>query len=177
MKLKIGFIFVFSIWITKALATDQIYDVISYNDSTYLIFSRNILEARDYPLDPLIWQLYKNTLSRHKADSIIACTNWCSRGYFADWEIRNDSLILKSIKNGAPNNPRKINLNYIFEDRNTQNGVLADWFSGILRIMYIKPFVSKYKEVIAYNFIIENGIVKIKAKQNNLLKYQKMNCP
>ena len=169
MKLKIGFIFVFSIWITKALATDQIYDVISYNDSTYLIFSRNIFVANNYPLRPLIQQLYEDTLSRHKVDSIIGATRWCTRGYFADWEIRNDSLILKNIERSSSNsnNPRIINLNYIFEDRNIQNGVFADWFSGLLEIMYIEPFVSKYKEVIAYIFIIENGTIKVKVKAKN----------
>ena len=141
-----------------------------------------MLEARDYPFDPYIWIFLKDTLNQHKFEKFssigadgnsyssykihfLGSTRWCLRGYVGSWEIRNDSLVLKSITSGSG---EKIDLDYLFENRDANNGVLADWYSGILRI--IPSTVSYYNwydtKSIVYIFVIENGIVKSKQRRN-----------
>jgi len=167
MRLKFILLLFFLLWVVdKSLATDQVYDSVVYNDTTYVIYSRNILEARDYPFDPLIWKFYKDTLTRYKVEyPIMAATNYCLRGYMAEWKIKNDSLLLKNLKNGSG---EEINLNYLFENRETENGVLADWFSGILRVI---PVVESYynwydTKFITYIFVVKNGIIIGQYKRN-----------
>ena len=183
-KMRLKFVFLlFFLWIiSKSFATEQAYDVITHNDTVYVIYSLNILEARDYPFEPYIGIFLKDTLNQHKFDKFnsigadgnpsssyiihfLKSTGWCLRGYVGNWEIQNDSLILKSITSGLG---KKIDLDYLFENRDTRNGVLADWYSGILRV--IPSVVSYYSwhdtKSITYIFGIENGIVKVKHKRN-----------
>ena len=183
MKLKFVFLLSFLLWtISKSFATEQVYDTIVYNDTVYVIYSRNLLEAKDYPFEPYINIFLKDTLNQHKFDKLtrhdgndeistgyiihfIGSTRWCLRGYIGNWVIQNDSLILKSITSGSG---KEIDLDYLFENRDTKNGVLADWYSGILRVI---PSTESYYNIyfgksIAYIFVIENGIVKVKHKRN-----------
>ena len=166
MKSKIGFLFFLSLlFVSKSFETEQVHDRIVYNDTTYIIYSRNLLEASDYPLEPLIWKLYRDTLTRHKLD-LFKHPSWCLRGYMAEWEIRNDSLMLIKLKNG---HGEEINLDSFFEDRNTKNGVFADWYNfGSLRVIPYGPPYNWYDiKFIAYVFRVHNGIVIFKHKFGN----------
>jgi hypothetical protein len=159
MKNKILAIAISFLLAVNAFATDQIVDVILYNDTLYYIYSRNLLEARDYPLAPLINKLYaQDSISRQKADSLIkGGYSWNLRGYYAEWEIRNDSLILNSIKHPS-SPPEDVPLSFLFEERDVANGVLADWYSGRLHITHRNTYDAYFGNFVA-TFIIHHGCI------------------
>jgi len=182
IRLKLVIVLFLSLWITnKSFATEQVYDTILYNDTIFEIFSDNILQANDYPFASYIPIFLKDTLNQHKFDKFssigaddnpsssyiihfLGSTRWCLRGYIGSWEIRNDSLILNSITDGAF---QKIDLDYLFEGRNTENGVFADWYSGFLRVLCPTTIWGRHdRENIAYAFVIRDGIVLGKLKGN-----------
>jgi hypothetical protein len=159
MKNKILAIVILFLFAVKAFATDQVLDVIIYNDTLYYIHSKNILEARDYPLDPLIWKLFsQDSIGRQKINSLTKSTRWNLRGYCAEWEIRNDSLILNRIMHPGISSDT-VPLSFLFEEKDIKNGVLADWYSGILRVINIKKYHSEYSEDIVVAFLIQNGCI------------------
>ena len=108
MRLKFVFLLFFSLWsINKSFASDQVYDIIAYNDTSYVIYSRNILDAKDYPFDPYIWAFLEDTLNQHKFDKFsgigadgnpsssytihfLGSSHWCLRGYIGNWDIRKN---------------------------------------------------------------------------------------
>jgi hypothetical protein len=169
MQYKILAIVISLLIAESAFATDQVLDVIIYKDTLYYIHSKNILDAQDYPLEPLINKLFvQDSIGRQKVDSLMKCYHWNLRGYCAEWEIRNDSLILNSIKHPS-SHPENVPLSFLFEDKDVKNGVFADWYSGILRVINIVPYHSIYNTDIVVAFLIQNGCI-IAVRENKKWK-------
>ena len=101
-------------------ATTQICDRIIYDSNEY---SGNYDE---FPLEDY-WS------DEHPKPKLLSMgSTACWRGYIATWEVRNESLFLKSLsKEALPNDDETpIPLQSVFSDGN--GPILADWFSGVL---------------------------------------------
>ena len=165
MKLKFIFLVLFSLLIVnKSFATDQAYEIVRYNGAIYGIFSNTDLRERHYPFEPLIWKWHSDTLTRHKLDAFSHPT-WLHRGYLTNWEIRNDSLILKRVRTGHFARPHEVSLDFLFPDRNTENGVFADWFSGRLSLFCVTTW--NHRDNIVLTFGISNGKILGKRDRRN----------
>ena len=135
MRLKFIFLLLFSLWgISKTFASGRANDGLLYDGVFYTIFYNYDLQAfgGGYPLEPLIREWRSDSLRKHKLDAFEFGVTWMRNGYVADWEIRNDSLILNRVWTGHFARPHQISLDFLFPDRDTENGVFADWFSGRL---------------------------------------------
>lgn len=71
----------------------------------------------------------KTTSEGSFIEGISSSSNW--RGYVATWELENDTLYLREIKNLWE---ISVDLSTIFKDRDTSQKIKADWFNGELRI-------------------------------------------
>lgn len=131
----------------------QWYDVLFYENKQYYVYSKDIISATDYPFTPVIKKLYRNPAQKYKIDSLLTCVTSCNRGYVATWEIQNDSLKLKKLNN-FKNGFSQVELDFIFEEQEIQNGVFANWFTGFIRLIE-----SPYETDIIHYFIIKDGIV------------------
>jgi len=113
---------------TSALATGQEPDRIIYQNQERMLFS-NPLE--DY---------YANGRKRpnYMIEPFTTSTgNW--RGYVATWQIDGENLFLIKVDswlcNGATKNScRQVTLNELFPNKVSGDKVLANWFSGELRV-------------------------------------------
>lgn len=113
-------------------ATTQIRDRIIYDSNEY---------SGDYEEFPLedYWS------DEHPKPKLLSMgSTACWRGYIATWEVRNESLFLKSLsKEALPNDDETpIPLQSVFPDANGY--ILADWFSGVLECNR----GAKYKEIL-----------------------------
>ena len=181
---KIGFLFFLLLsGVSKLFACAQVPDRIIFNDTLYALHSRDIHEARDYPFFPIKMEFFRDSTRRHKMDSLFrGASRSALRGYVAHWEIRNDSLFLRHLTRGPIHPPdkivlptifgyhaKKIDLDYLFEDRNTKNGVFADWFRfGSLSLIPfgLPPWYGI--ESVKYVLRVHNGIVVRKHRCGNV---------
>ena len=112
--------FVVLVFSSLCPATTQICDRLIYDSNEY---SGNYDE---FPLE----EYWSDEHPKPKWLSMASTACW--RGYIARWEVRNESLWLKSL--GRPNLPNDdetpIPLQSVFPDAN--GPILADWFSGVL---------------------------------------------
>ena len=101
-------------------ATTQIRDRIIYDSNEYSG------SYDEFPLE------YYWSDEHPKPEFMSMGSTACWRGYIATWEVRNKSLLLKSLgKENFPNDDETpIPLQSVFPD--TNGPVLADWFSGVL---------------------------------------------
>jgi hypothetical protein len=144
--------------IEKVSGTAQIPDFLIYKGDTLSIYA-NPLES------------YFDSISR--PDSIFEKYGYnstaCWRGYIGYWELRNDSLFLVELHGDST----KIDLSLIFNNRNTDKKIFADWVDY--------PINNPYGELIHYehmgyasiyeferDFIIKKGILtEIKEYDNS----------
>ena len=68
--------------------------------------------------------------SLNKLPKFISPSTACWRGYYGSWEIRDNKLMLTSLK-AYIEGYKEVNLNYLFPD---QTEVFANWFTGIIKI-------------------------------------------
>ena len=113
-------LFVVLIFSSLCSATTQICDRIIYDSNEY---------SGDYDEFPLedYWS------DEHPKPKLLSMgSTACWRGYIATWEVRNESLFLKSLSKEALLNDDEtpIPLQSVFPDGN--GPILADWFSGVL---------------------------------------------
>lgn len=101
-------------------ATTQIQDRIIYDSNEYFG------DYEEFPLEDY-W-----SDENPKPECLYMKSTACWRGYIATWEVRNESLFLKSLnKEALPNDDEiPIPLQSVFPDANVP--VPADWFSGVL---------------------------------------------
>jgi len=113
-------LFVVLVFSSLCPATTQICDRLIYDSNEY---------SGDYDEFPLedYW-----SDQRPKPDCLSMTSTACWRGYIATWEVRNESLFLKSLgKENFPNDDETpIPLQNVFPDAN--GPILANWFSGVL---------------------------------------------
>lgn len=69
-------------------------------------------------------------LQNRKDIKFISPSTACWRGYFGQWEIKNNKLYLIGLK-AYLEGYREVDLSYLFP---RQNQVIADWFSGKIRV-------------------------------------------
>jgi tetratricopeptide (TPR) repeat protein len=121
------------ILIVSAHATSQIPDKLKYNKHTYLI---NPIKTN-----------YK-TNERYSTA--------CYRGYVATWEIKNDSLFLKSVKTRKCSKKSK---NEVIE-KILGKGRLASWYSGSILISNFKK-IDSFDKIKIYEHLavdVKNGV-------------------
>ena len=156
MILKIKYLLIclgLSLISNNVSATEQMMDVLIYDDSVSYIFSENLISSyhpiRELPLENYLWTQYADSTKEKVIDEMLKSYRWCLRGYIATWEIRNDSLFLI----GISYSPTMVTaymeekpsdsfpLQKLFPDRNVTNGVFADWFSGrIFTVMHHRTY-------------------------------------
>jgi len=121
--------FLLLIFTSSILATSQDADKIVYNGVEHDLYS-NPLE--DY---------YKADADRRPGFMIgplsFSSANW--RGYIANWEIAGGKLYLTKIdswlcKGGTKESCHQVSLSELFPGKVSNSKVLADWFSGELRV-------------------------------------------
>ena len=96
-------------------------------------------------IDGVTLQLYSNPLEEYwihsakKRPAFIAHT-YCERGYIATWEIRNNQLYLIDLEGNfihrsflSGKSKLRLSIQTLFSTY-TGNGVLAQWFTGKLRV-------------------------------------------
>ena len=136
-------------WGQKVQATAQI--------PVYLIKGNDTLAIFSNPLESYFE-------SRTRPDSLFAAIGYtstaCWRGYVAYWELENDKLYLLEVH--GPDST--IDLSLIFDDRNTQEKVFADWFSHTIHHPYGKLVHYEhmgYGSIYAYEkaFDFDKGIL------------------
>ena len=112
-------------------ATTQIQDRIIYDSNEYFG------DYEEFPLEDY-W-----SDENPKPECLYMTSTACWRGYIATWQIRNESLFLKSLgKENQPNDEIPIPLQNVFPDANEP--VPADWYSGVLECNR----GEKYKEML-----------------------------
>lgn len=109
---KIVVLFLLSVIACCVHATLQEPDCLIYKGHTFLLREGSAPRP-----------LKKGTNVIHVSD---VCTTATARGYVATWEIRNDSLFLVKLQDGLM---KEIPLHQYYDDRDTSNGVFADWHS------------------------------------------------
>ena len=107
-------IFIFLLNPTKAFTTAQAPDYLIYNGDTLVIFS-----------NPLETYFQQHPNIKNPFSELPLLSTGCWRGYIAYWELRNDSLFLKDIYRDEI----KFDIAQAITDRDTNNGVFADWVS------------------------------------------------
>lgn len=154
---------------SAARATGQEADRLVYKNKKYALFS-NPLEAyyKDEDAKPAF---------RPRENVLSSTANW--RGYVATWEITEGRLYLVGIESWICNfqqyvakNCKKADLKELFRERYVNGKVLANWFSGELRVPdgklleYVHMgYGSVYEREIILT--IDAGIVTKEAKIDN----------
>jgi hypothetical protein len=160
---------------SNTLATEQVMDEIIYKDTTFYIFSSNLHEPiRDYPLEAFIEKMSRDSIGRSNINSMLKCYRWCLRGYVAKWEVRNDSLLLRKIVYGPPtiafiegnySADDSFPLGKLFPNRDNEGGVLAEWFTGVIRAVSEESnyplFRDEYWKGKRKAIYVEKGLVKV----------------
>jgi hypothetical protein len=105
--------------------------------------------------------------------SFVSPSTACWRGYFGQWEIRNNKLYLTGLK-AYLEGYEEVGLEYLFP---SQNEVFADWFSGEIRIPqgemldYVHMgYSSLYERDLM--LVIENGVLVKEYYVDNQEEYQ-----
>lgn len=146
----------------KGSATEQVSDLLIYENDTFLIDY--------YPLENLISSdpFEPDTITPKLFDSTHFCqiTN-CVRGYRATWEIIDNELYLIEIKSGCYfQNKTKSDLNNVFGKSSRNGKVKAYWCSNsflarnINAIEIPTAIPRKYFFKNEYEFQIEKGVLK-----------------
>ena len=98
----------------------------------------------------------------------------CWRGYYGNWEIRDDKLYLIALE-AFIEGYREVDLNYLFPN---QNKVFAEWFTGELRIRqgemleYVHMgYASLFEKDLI--LVIEKGILVKQYEVDNQAEYQR----
>ena len=150
----IKLIFIFLIIGLYVSATVQEPDKIWYKGKLLLIDNGRInVTGNCYPLDfcklKMNWPVNKSSNST---------ANY--KGYFATWEIRNDSLFLIKVQN---DDFVEIPLKSLFPESQPMNGLFANWYNGFFKVTTIDSFLSFDKDLVRKGLIIvatfRNGII------------------
>ena len=115
------FVSLFILSTYSAFATGQVPDFLISQNDTLPIFTN--------PLE----QYFEKTGNRELPDFVGCGSTACWRGYSAIWELRNDSLLLVSIKSCHDDcglTVKEVNLEKMFGSQH----VFASWFSGQIRM-------------------------------------------
>ncbi len=94
----------------------QILDTLIYNNTKYVFI--------DSPLYPYLVKFGYNPFYSPRTN--------CTRGYIAQWEIRDSKLYLISFK-GFIRRRNRVDITYLFPNKTE---VFADWFSEIVSVAF-----------------------------------------
>jgi len=158
-------IILFFILSFRAFSTGQAGDILVYKGDTVTIFSTP-LEFREN-IDSIRYKLFDYEENSYSTA--------CWRGYIATWNLINDSLFLTSIVSCADS---KLNadLNKLFPNEISENGIFAKWFKGSIDIPSGKllEYVHMGFESIYENEVVleidEGIIINSKTYKNSVRK-------
>lgn len=145
-------------------ATEQTPDRIIIGRDTLPLLSQFPLET----LDPARFRLFRqrihdaNVISRPGEPDVFVLNSGLWRGYVATWELRNDSLLFRSLENTAG---KPADLTGICSD-----GDPAQWFSGEIHVGYGKcrPTAGElYEYESEAVYLLQDGLVVEKRKRLN----------
>ncbi len=126
--------FVASVWRIRLLQSMLVVSVLPrLCAATMQICDRLIYDSNEYSGDYDEFPLEDYWSDEHPKPDWLAMSNTaCYRGYVATWEVRNESLFLKSLRreDKPSDDETAIPLQSVFADAN--GPVLANWFSGVL---------------------------------------------
>lgn len=149
---------VFILFNLYAFATLQEPDYVYYKRMLLLIDNHGLGEENGnyFPLSVCKYQI--NWPKRTKGYS-----TGNVKGYYATWEIRNDSLFLIKVQN---DDYVDIPLKILFPENQTKNGLFANWYNGSFEARTRDSFLSSNKEVndrgLRLFASFKNGIIKEK---------------
>lgn len=156
MKYKI--LLVMCLFYLNSMATTQAPDRIYYNNILVSIGNQNGSKTGGscYPLEAYVSQIkWPRINNGYSTDNV--------KGYLATWRLRNDSIFLVKIQN---NDYVEIPLKSLFPNENTENGIFASWYHGLLRIETNEGVITYDSELkknrLLFMATFENGIVKEK---------------
>lgn len=115
-----------------------------------------------------------NQYLKNRSDiSFVSPSTACWRGYYGQWEIKDNKLGLIGLK-AYIEGYREVGLNYLFPDKNK---VFANWFSGEIRVPqgemldYVHMgYASLYEKDLF--LVIENGTLVNQYEVDNEAKHQ-----
>lgn len=163
-KIILTLIFIVNFY-SLTFATDQIPDIIIYNDIAYYISG---IQDEDFPLFQLLKdETYTSKMKKNYYNEIQLSRGYssaCSRGYQAIWELDKGVIYLKAVLDGFTSEPI-LDLKKIFGDKMIKKRVRAFWINGSLSISS-KPIniftVSEINEWKSVNLKVAYGRIKRK---------------
>jgi hypothetical protein len=153
---------VFMLLFQKLNATPQDWDMIIFKGDTfyYANFSGMVCLLETYYIE------YQNYEYPFKVDY---CWSSNVRGHISTWEIKNDSLFLIEVKICSLQGYEEISLKEYYGSKVKNKKVFADWFSGYIDLMHLKPDDRNYNREIDFHIIskFDKGKLFFDKKINN----------